>query len=195
MQGTVCGVDYVQMPEILSVGFELVISCLPLLIAKRLASIPNEPELVQKLYAVLPEIILVVFVRKFYKSAGTLIVRSGPLQGLTQYPPRASTRRCQSFPKSLGQSIPTLPRDSVPIDPPKQDRRQWQVPISAGIDAVAPIPPAPSPITFAERISALNPSLQLLLDNVVILLPLPKIAALFATSPLLTRVGYGQSLH
>jgi hypothetical protein len=34
---------------------------------------------------------------KFYKSANTLIVRSGPSQSLTQYPPRVVTRRCKSL--------------------------------------------------------------------------------------------------
>jgi hypothetical protein len=43
--------------------------------------------------------------------------------------------------------------------------------------------------TSAEPVTALDPSLQSLLENVVFLLPLPEMANLFATAPLLTLVG------
>jgi hypothetical protein len=75
------------------------------------------------------------------------------------------------------------------MDSPTQDQRQWQVPTSTSRDAEAPAPPQPSPRTFAERIAALDPSLQSFLENVVFLLPLPEIATLLTTAPLLTLVG------
>jgi hypothetical protein len=81
----------------------------------------------------------------------------------------------------------------VPIDSPSQDQRHWQVLISAGRDAEPPAPPQSSPSTFAERVTALDPSLQSLLENAVFLLPLHEIAYLFATAPLLTLIGDGGS--
>jgi hypothetical protein len=47
------------------------------------------------------------------------------------------------------------------------------------------------PITFSDRIAALNPSSRSLLDNVVLLVPLPKNSQLLSTSNLLTFVGDG----
>jgi hypothetical protein len=51
-------------------------------------------------------------------------------------------------------------------------RRQWQVPHATGSDAAPPGPPQMSPSMFAERVAALDPSLQSLLENVVASLPI-----------------------
>jgi hypothetical protein len=90
------------------------------------------------------------------------------------------------FPKSLGRQIPSLPANRVHIDAPSQDRRHWQARLIAGCDAIAPsLQPTPA-YTFQERITALNPSLQSLLEKEELLLLLEEIAALLAVARILT---------
>jgi hypothetical protein len=122
---------------------------------------------------------------KYYRVDNTLIVRLGYPPKLIQYSLSHLYRRQFQYLKSRGQPIPALPVTSVPVDPPKQDHRYWLLPVSSGLDAVAPpIQPDP-PVTFSERIAALNPSLWDLLSSVKLLLPI------VLANPLLTLVGDG----
>jgi hypothetical protein len=92
---------------------------------------------------------------------------------------------------SRGQQITALPATSVPVDPPKQDRCCWHLHVSSGLDAVAPSAIPDPPVTFSNRITALDPSLRDLLSSVKLLLPIPEIYSLLLGNPLLTLVGDG----
>jgi hypothetical protein len=127
-----------------------------------------------------------------HKSGSELIVRTGMAKILTQYRPSALNRRLQSFPKkSTATVVPVLPANSVPIDPPQNFPRHWRVPTGVGTNALRPPFPRLPATAFAARIAALEPSLQDLLTNVVLLLPLPEIFTLLRIHPILTLVGDG----
>ena len=92
---------------------------------------------------------------KYYKSADTLIVRVGPVQ-LVQYQSPHLQRRKLRYTKSRGSPIPSLPRNSVPADPPTQNPLYWRLPAHTGLDARAPLSIPDRPVTFSDRVAALD---------------------------------------
>jgi hypothetical protein len=97
---------------------------------------------------------------------------------LTKYRPSTSTRRLRPFLKSTATAVLVLPPYSVPIDPPKNYPRHWLLPMEVGSTAFPPPRTILPATTFADRIAALDSSLQALVTNAVLLIPLPEIFTL-----------------
>jgi hypothetical protein len=125
----------------------------------------------------------------FYRSEDALVVRSRFTDELTQYPLETRGRRALYYLKRRGQVVTTLPPTSVPTCAPTEDYQTWRSTPGAGLNCVPASLRPPPPRTFADFVSALDPSLSALLSDVEILLPLDVIVQLLATSSTLTLVG------
>jgi hypothetical protein len=82
----------------------------------------------------------------YYRSSDSLVVRSRFTDVITQYPIERRGRRALTYLKHTGRRLPSLPKMSVPIGPPTEDRRQWASGPNDGLNAIAaPVaPPLPN---------------------------------------------------
>jgi hypothetical protein len=127
----------------------------------------------------------------FYKSTDLLVARSCFTNAITQYSVATRGRRAQTFLKQIGQLIPAIPPDCVPISPPTADRRQWTIPPDAGTNFIPAPPLQPLPHTFSGYAGRLDPALRELVLDVEILVPIAEIVALLERTTTLTLVGDG----
>jgi hypothetical protein len=127
----------------------------------------------------------------FYRSNDSLVVRSRITDTITQYPLERRGRRAQTYLKHQGIRLPSIPMNSVPIGPPNEDRRQWATRPDAGLNAIPAQISPPSPQSFKDYASLLDPALRPLVSDVELVLPIGEIIQLLSSTTTLTLVGDG----
>jgi hypothetical protein len=75
------------------------------------------------------------------------------------------------------------------MGPPSEDRRQWASRPDAGKNVIPALLPCPTPQSFKDYVSLLDPALRAVVSDVEFVRPIDEIVQLLASTTPLTLVG------